>query len=272
MDEAPQRAPAPQQYLRWSGILAILSCTGCSKKLRVPDGRRGTVTCPHCRAEWFHPETIELSEVEFRCSKSGARFNVISSRRSPLHKFIIQAIDKPTPKANQAPQTDSPSSSPQLAVKATPALPGARPKRAGWLARIVGRKVKVVSPKSSGDASNGQAPDPASAVAVHDADEYNWSGFSCPFCDATSFVSSVGGHLACDGTAQIRIGGRFHQCFCGQAGMITGSIKSLESRRISVESEVCPTDDPRAERRQQKDNELPDVMLPLPQTVPFTKR
>ena len=117
--------------------MVILSCPGCSQKLRVPDSRRGTVTCPRCGSEWFHPETIELSDVEFRCSKSGARFNVISSRRSPLHKFVIQAINKATPKATHAPQTEPSSSALQLAAKATPALPGAGPKIGGWLVGII---------------------------------------------------------------------------------------------------------------------------------------
>jgi hypothetical protein len=38
--------------------LAIQSCPGCSQKLRVPGGKQGTVTCPHCGSEWFHPKTI----------------------------------------------------------------------------------------------------------------------------------------------------------------------------------------------------------------------
>ncbi len=37
-------------------MLAILSCPGCARKLRVPDNKRGTVTCPLCGSEWFHPE------------------------------------------------------------------------------------------------------------------------------------------------------------------------------------------------------------------------
>ena len=73
--------------------MAILTCPGCDRGgLRVPDGRRGKVTCPFCGAEWFHPPTVELSEVEFRCAKSGARFVLQMSRRSPLHKFVIQGI------------------------------------------------------------------------------------------------------------------------------------------------------------------------------------
>ena len=43
--------------------LAVLHCPGCGRGgLRVPDGKRGKVTCPRCGAEWFYPETIELNE------------------------------------------------------------------------------------------------------------------------------------------------------------------------------------------------------------------
>jgi hypothetical protein len=219
--------------------MAIVACPGCSQKLRVPDSKRGTVTCPQCAAEWFHPESIELSDVEFRCSKSGARFNVISSRRSPLHKFVIQATNKAAPKAAHAPQTEPPSSSPHLAAKATPALPGAGRKIGGWLVDIIrgktGNLPASVTPRVEGnDQSSGAKP----GAALHDADEYNWSGFSCPYCDASSFVSCAGGHLACDGTIQIRKDGRFHQCFCGHAAFIIGTIKTLESNRLSVEVEA----------------------------------
>src|SRR5450432_4182710 len=66
-------------------LMAILTCPGCGRGgLRVPDGKRGKVTCPTCGAEWFHPEEIELSEVMFRCARSGAHFAIILSRCSPL--------------------------------------------------------------------------------------------------------------------------------------------------------------------------------------------
>jgi hypothetical protein len=218
--------------------LAILSCPGCSQKLRVPDSRRGTVTCPRCGSEWFHPETIELSDVEFRCSKSGARFNLLSSRRSPLHKFVIQATNKGALKTH-APQTEPPSSSPQLAAKAAPALPGAGRKIGGWLVGIIGGKTAnlpatATDPVEGSDRSSLAKP----GAASYDADEYNWNGFSCPYCNASSFVSCAGGHLTCDGTVQIRKDGLFHQCFCGHAAFIVGTIKTLESKRLSVEAEA----------------------------------
>jgi hypothetical protein len=229
----------------------------------VPDGKRGTVTCPHCGSEWFHPETIEFSDVEFRCSKSGARFNVISSRRSPLHKFVIQATNKAAPKATHAQQTETPSSPPQLAVKATPALPGAGPKIDGWLAGILrGKATNLPASMTPAMEEKNQSPGTKAAAASYDADEYNWSGFVCPYCNAASFVSCAGGHLACDGTAQMRKGGRFHQCFCGQGGMITGSIKTLESKRLSVESDVGPSDAPRRAQRMPQTSKAADMALP----------
>jgi hypothetical protein len=50
--------------------VAILSCLGCSRKLRVPDGKRGTVTCPHCGSEWFHDQSSEtpLNEQSARAA------------------------------------------------------------------------------------------------------------------------------------------------------------------------------------------------------------
>ena len=125
--------------------MAIVFCPGCGKKLRIPDGKRGTVTCPRCEAEWFHPETIELSDVEFRCSMSGARFNVISSRRSPLHKFVVQKITKATTGVNRSHEAEPPSSSQRPLLKPIPpSLPLAAPRVGGWLARIMGRKAPVV--------------------------------------------------------------------------------------------------------------------------------
>src|ERR1700726_1823369 len=109
-DLSSRRNPAPG---RREHNLTVVVCPGCSRNLRIPDGKRGTVTCPHCGAEWFHPETIELSDVEFRCSKSGARFNVISSRRSPLHKFVVQKINKATHGASRPAEPEPLSSSQQ---------------------------------------------------------------------------------------------------------------------------------------------------------------
>lgn len=220
----------------WSSILPILSCPGCTQKLRVPDSKRGTVTCPRCGSEWFYPETIELSDVEFRCSKSGARFNIISSRRSPLHKFVLQAINK-APKPSQAPQTETPLSSPQIAANSAPTLPLAG--RGGWLTGLMtGKTASLPTSLTTPVEKHNQSPNAKSSVASYDADEYNWSGFVCPYCNADRFVSCQGGHLACQGTVQNRTGGLFHQCFCGQAGFITGTIKTLESKRLSVEVEA----------------------------------
>jgi hypothetical protein len=91
--------------------LAIISCPGCGRGgLRIPDGRRGKVTCPTCGAEWLYPETVEINELEFRCAHSGARFIVQLARRSPLHKFVIQGVRDapgPTSKASNEAASDS---------------------------------------------------------------------------------------------------------------------------------------------------------------------
>jgi hypothetical protein len=252
--------------------LAIVVCPVCQHKLRVPDGKRGTVTCPHCGAEWFHPETIELSEVEFRCSKSGARFNVISSRRSPFHKFVIQKINKATDGASRPAEAEPLSSSEQPALKVgAPTVPLDAPRVGGWLARIVGRKSEAAPSTPPTEVPKDQATGATGSVATHNADEYNWSSFSCPYCSASNFVSCSGGHLACDGSAELRNGGRFHQCFCGHAGFITGTIKTLESKRLSVERE---TGLPKASvpEPQQQNSRLADVALLPPTHGPPAKR
>jgi hypothetical protein len=248
--------------------LAILSCPGCTQKLRVPDGRRGTVTCPHCGSEWFHPETIELSDVEFRCSKSGARFNVISSRRSPLHKFVIQATNKAAPKATYAPQTEPPSSSAQFAVKASSTLPASGPKIVGWLVAIIrGKAPDLPASMTPAVEEKDRASGAKAAAASYAADEYNWSGFVCPYCNATSFVSCAGGHLACDGTIQIRKGSRFHQCFCGRAAFISGTMKTLESKRLSVEADVGSASR-RTQQTQQTGNAAGVALSPSSKCLP----
>jgi hypothetical protein len=244
--------------------LAILSCPGCGHRLRVPDNKRGTVTCPLCSSEWFHPETIELSSVEFRCSASGAKFNVIGSRRSPLHKFTVQKVEKAGRKATGPLEAGSRESSPQLGPRnAPPALPPATPGVVGWLARIVGRKADVIPSKPIREVPNAQRTTTAISATTNNADEYNWSGFFCPYCNAAGFVSCGGGHLPCDGTVQVRKDGRFHQCFCGHGGFISGMIKTYKNERLSVAVEVDRPNAPRAAPPQQN-SKTADVAIPTP--------
>jgi len=211
--------------------LAILTCPGCGRGgLRVPDGRRGKVTCPRCAAEWFYPEAIELSEVEFRCAQSGARFIVHLSRRSPAHKFVIQGI-------TNAPAATSKASSSQKKTISTdgvsvPQLPKAG--SAGWLAALFGKSSPAVPTIT--DSTDVPEPKVSSAVTPlrHDASEYNWSSFLCPYCNASSFIRCSGGHLACDGTVEMRSGRRFHQCYCGSAGFIEGMIETIDANQRTI--------------------------------------
>ena len=156
-------------------------------------------------------------------------------------------------------------SSAKLSVSRLPALPAAAPKIGGWLANVFRAKTgQVVAPvkppvneKSRSTSANGP-------VSAYEAKEYNWSGFVCPYCAANSFVACAGGHLACDGTVQIRNGGRFHQCFCGNAGLITGTIKTVESNRLSMPNpDRSSSGAGNAERMQQTDKK-PSGALPPP--------
>jgi hypothetical protein len=211
--------------------VAILNCPGCGRGgLRVPDGRRGKVTCPACGAEWFYPESIEVSEVEFRCSASGARFVIVLTRRSPFHKFVIQAVKNAPPRAAaQAAVDGTDALTKHLSVTAhDPTLLPSRAK--GWLARIAGLEGQL----ASSERTVAHQSVPAPSLTTYDAEQYNWSSFFCPYCNAKGFVKCSGGHLACDAGVQIRSGSRFHQCFCGNAGFISGTIETFEGRQSTL--------------------------------------
>ena len=225
-------------------LLAILTCPGCGRGgLRVPDGRRGKVTCPTCGAEWFHPETIELSEVEFRCAQSGARFIVQLSRRSPLHKFVVQGI-KNAPTRPRDATTSKADASPDKLLEtgntSAPQLP--KPRSGGLLAALFGKNGGAVpAALSSTDVADPNIATPALTPLRHNASEYNWSSFLCPYCNASSFIRCSGGHLACDGTVEMRSGRRFHQCYCGNAGLIEGVIETIDANQRTIPAEPAST-------------------------------
>lgn len=107
-------------------------------------------------------------------------------------------------------------------------------KSRNWLGRLFVKPSEGRNSHSStGDAAKASNPIVHSIArgAQHDATEYNWASFFCPYCDASSFVHCSGGHLVCDGTATLRNGRRFHQCYCGTAGFIEGTIKTIEADR-----------------------------------------
>jgi hypothetical protein len=219
--------------------MAILNCPGCGRGgLRVPDGRHGKVTCPTCGAEWFYPQVVELSEVEFRCSSSGARFVVVLGRRSPLHKFVIQGI-KNAARRTPAPSDDARGMGPSAKHPiAAPPAPPLLPLRArSWLARIPSFKGDIVS----NEGAVADRPEPAPPLMTYSAEQFNWSSFFCPYCNAGGFIKCGGGHLACDGSVQVRAGGRFHQCFCGNAGFISGTIETFEGTQSAMTIEPAAT-------------------------------
>jgi hypothetical protein len=86
---------------------------------------------------------------------------------------------------------------------------------------------------------------------------------TCPYCNASSFVSGACGHLACDGSAELRNGRRFHKCFCGHAGFISGTRKNFQSKRLSVEAEFG-SPSPTRTARQDLGSKSVDVALPPP--------
>ncbi len=225
--------------------MALLTCPGCGRGgLRVPDGRRGKVTCPRCGAEWFYPETIELSEVEFRCGQSGARFIVQLSRRSPTHKFVIQGItNAPSRPSGETRSNAATAQEKAVLTDSVPVPQLAKSKSGRWLAILFGKSSPAVAPiPRSSDLAGPTAP--ARTALRHDASEYNWSSFICPYCNASSFVRCSGGHLACDGPVEMRSGRRFHQCYCGNAGFIEGTIRSIEAKQHAFEAAIVASTNP----------------------------
>ena len=86
------------------------------------------------------------------------------------------------------------------------------------------------------------ATSPMSKPLSYDANEYNWASFFCPYCKASNIIKCGAGHLVCDSTVEMRNGRRFHQCFCGNAGFIEGTIKSFEATQRTLEqTEVAST-------------------------------
>jgi hypothetical protein len=153
------------------------------------------------------------------------------SRRSPGHKFVIQGIkDAPLqPRKAAEPKRGPDSNAPSGASVSTPHLPPVKSRN--WLEKLFTKPTWVPDSRSSAaDTSDSMVHSTAGAVH-HDATEFNWASFFCPYCKASSFIQCSGGHLACDGTVQIRDGRRFHQCYCGSAGFIEGSIKTIEAEQ-----------------------------------------
>jgi hypothetical protein len=151
-----------------------------------------------------------------------------------------------------------------------PPEPLAAPSVGGWLARIGGLKSEVVPSNPPTAVPKDQATGVTVSVATHNADEYNWSGFCCPYCSASGFVSCSGGHLACDATIESRNGRPFHQCFCGHAAFIGGIMKTLESKRLSVDREIASPKSPVPDAQHQNSRSA-DVALPPPTHGPLRK-
>jgi hypothetical protein len=151
-----------------------------------------------------------------------------------------------------------------------PSLRLAAPKMGGWLAWIA-RSKGDVAPAIPPIRPPNDAPGAIGRAAIYDADEYNWAGFGCPFCGASSFVACAGGHLACDGTAELRNGQRFHRCFCGSAGFIQGTMRTVESKRLSVEAELHGPNSPAASNQELRSRSA-DMALPPVKGGPLSRR
>src|SRR5216684_4451772 len=73
--------------------MEIVSCPSCGTQARVPTDRGLIkVKCPSCATRYFYPATSEYSEVQFRCSRDGATFQVVTRRHRPDDRFQIHRI------------------------------------------------------------------------------------------------------------------------------------------------------------------------------------
>src|SRR5713101_1479754 len=83
--------------------MEIVSCPSCGTNARVPTDRGLIkVKCPSCATRYFYPATSEYSEVQFRCSRDGATFLVVTRRHRPDSRFHIHRIaPMSAPKARQ---------------------------------------------------------------------------------------------------------------------------------------------------------------------------
>lgn len=175
--------------------------------------------------------------MEFRCSQTGARFIVQLTRRSPLHKFAVQGIKNAPPRSGQPlkeERTEPSKLTEAIENRDAPVDRLSGPKPGRWLARLFGKN--SVPATSSSVSVGGRVPaTPPSKPLRYDAGEYNWASFFCPYCNASNFIKCGVGHLVCDSTVEIRNGRRFHQCFCGNAGFIEGTIKTIEANQHTFE-------------------------------------
>jgi hypothetical protein len=161
------------------------------------------------------------------------------SRRSPLHKFVIQGIKdaplRPGKAATADPKPGLDNETVHASGGSAPHLPSAKSRN--LLERLFGKPTAVPDSRSNAAHASDPIVHSTAGAVQHDAAEYNWDSFLCPYCDASSFIKCSGGHLACDGTVQMRNGRRFHQCYCGNAGFIEGPIESIEASQHTFTAE-----------------------------------
>ena len=140
----------------------------------------------------------------------------------------LNSCKDPRPNANTVHEGKQPAT--ELVKQTEPDRPLLPSWKVGWLARVTGSKSPAAPPRrplsepALMQPTETQAPVPTTYGAKH----YNWSSFFCPYCKASGFVKCGGGHLVCDGNVEIRHGKRFHHCYCGKAGFISGVIEAFE--------------------------------------------
>jgi hypothetical protein len=92
---------------------------------------------------------------------------------------------------------------------------------------LTGRAAVRNPPIPLSSESKGQRTDTTPPVVARSMDEYNWSGFSCPYCNSSSIVRCGKGHLTCDGTTKLRDGNPSTVVSAVRQGLSAGGLKQL---------------------------------------------
>ncbi len=262
--------------------MSIQACPRCSSTVNVPDGLgQLRITCPNCKGQWYHPPKTEVSDLDFKCSRTGQPFIVRLSRSRPDVRFTIESIVAYDPvdlkKRRAALKT-------QLLVESLPdreggpsltMLAGAHVK--GWLidvadqsaARVKGEIGKVLRQVTG-------LGDGEFETVTRSTDDYSWHGFTCPSCSNGAVVLSCGkcGSFGCQGTYEDRPGGMYWRCGCGQSypNMITGSSPSPVVEKVRIPAKVRIGRERRLALPAPERKRLPAPLKQLPSPDHFKKQ
>jgi hypothetical protein len=218
--------------------MAVQKCPHCGERVWVPDRESQLLAkCPTCGRE-FDPPIVEVSDIDFKCTRTGQPFVVRLTRSDPDAQFTIADYTFP----------EKPEKTGVLAGLLRVWLSDPSPGGRGLLnpppSTVTSASTSLVDDLAKGLSSLGfdagrldrfRRKAKASLepeLIVRSADLYNWAGFNCPCCKSDRLVGRCDcGFFGCQGTAEVRPEGRHWRCSCGWNGVLSGSIKTVEEKR-----------------------------------------